>query len=40
MEQPHQHGPNCKHGQQGNGGHRHGSHGPHGAMNLDPDTYF
>lgn len=42
MEQPHQHGPNCKHGPQGHGhgGHGHGGHAPHGANNIDPDTYF
>lgn len=29
MEQPHQHGPQCRHGHggQGHGGHGHGGHG-------------
>ena len=46
MSQPHQHGPQCRHGH-GHGGqgghghsHGHGGHGPHGENSIPPKEYF
>ena len=39
MEQPHQHGPQCKHGHGGHSsghGHGHGGHGPRGPSDISP----
>ena len=41
MEQPHQHGPQCKHGHGGHGhGHGHGGHGPQRSFDSSPEQYF
>jgi len=41
MEQPHQHGPQCKHGHGGHGhGHGHGGHGPQRSFDISPEYYF
>lgn len=38
MEQPHQHGPQCKHGHGGHGhGHGHGGHGPQRSFEISPE---
>jgi hypothetical protein len=38
MEQPHQHGPQCKHGHGGHGhGHGHGGHGPQRSFDISPE---
>ena len=38
MEQPHQHGPQCKHGHGGHGhGHGHGGHGPQRSFDSSPE---
>ena len=38
MEQPHQHGPQCKHGHGGHGhGHGHRGHGPQRSFDISPE---
>lgn len=38
MEQPHQHGPQCKHGHGGHGhGHGHGGHGHQRSFDISPE---
>lgn len=38
MEQPHQHGPQCKHGHGGHGhGHNHGGHGHQRSFDISPE---
>lgn len=38
MEQPHQHGPQCKHGHGGHGhGHSHGGHGHQRSFDISPE---
>lgn len=38
MEQPHQHGPQCKNGHGGHGhGHNHGGHGHQRSFDISPE---
>ncbi len=40
MEQPHQHGPQCRHGPSQGQGHGHGGHGQQGENSISPKEYF